>query len=74
MAIPDADRAELKALAASAELREDARHIAATRHNPFLVDGEVDGDRVLEFLDQYNAFMNHPVKPATPFIETNMKL
>jgi len=74
MRIDDTDRAELKALAASETLREDARRLAATRHNPFWVDGEVDGDRVLEFLDGYNAFLNHPVKPATPFIETNMKL
>jgi hypothetical protein len=38
------------------------------------VDGEVDGDRVIEFLDQYNAMLGHPVKPAAAFLETNMKL
>jgi hypothetical protein len=72
--ISDADRAELLALSKSESMRDDLAHIAANRHNPLLVDGEVSVDRVIEFLTQYNEFLNHPIKPARPFLEHNMKL
>ena len=55
-------------------MRKDEAKVAANRHNPFLVGGEVSTDRVLEFLTQYNEFLGHPVKPLRPFIELNMKL
>ena len=42
--------------------------------NSFVVNGAVDTDRVLEFLQFYNEFMNHPLKETREFIERNMKL
>jgi hypothetical protein len=55
-------------------MRTDELTVAANRHNPFLVDGEVSADHVIDFLTQYNEFLNHPIKPLRPFIELNMKL
>ena len=74
MRISEADRAELLALSRSGAMRDDAAKLAANRHNPLLVDGEVSADRVVDFLTQYNEFLNHPMKPFRPPIETNMKL
>lgn len=39
-----------------------------------MVNGEVECDRVIEFLTQYNEFLGHPRKERTPFTERNMKL
>jgi hypothetical protein len=74
MPLSDEEKEELRALAASGSMRADAGQLRATRHNPFIVNGEVDCDRVTEFLTAYNEFLNHPVKPRREFIERNMKL
>jgi hypothetical protein len=72
--LTEEDRAEMLALSQSESLRSDARKVADGRHNPFMVNGEVNLERVVEFLTQYNEFLNHPVKPFRPWIEKNMKL
>ncbi|MBJ6750398.1 hypothetical protein [Geomonas anaerohicana] len=74
MRLSEKEREELRALSKSDALRRDMAHVAATRHNPLVVDGVIDPDRVVEFLTQYNEFLNHPFKVPRPFIETNMKL
>jgi hypothetical protein len=74
MRLTESERAELVALSRSASLRSDCKRVADTRHNPFIVDGEIRADRVVDFLTQYNEFLNHPIKPRTAFIEDNMKL
>ncbi len=65
---------ELRSLAKSSSLRDDMRRVVLNRHNPIVVNGEVDMDRLLEFLDQYNAFVNHEPKPFKPMIDRVMKL
>lgn len=74
MRISEEDKAELRALSRSKSMRQDMMTVAARRHNPFLVDGEICLERVVDFLTQYNEFLNHPMKPLRPFIEKNMKL
>jgi hypothetical protein len=74
MPFTDQEKAELRAFAASKSMRADSEQLRATRHNPFMVDGKVDCDRVIEFLTEYNEFLNHPMKPHRLFIEKNMKL
>lgn len=74
MRISDKDRAELLAVSHSESMRDDMSSVAAGRHNPFILDGEVCPDRVVEFLTQYNEFLNHPMKPFRPWMENNMKL
>lgn len=55
----DKEAAELKALAASKELREDMRRLSR-RIRPMTTDEWFD------FLDAYNEFVNHPRKPFRP--------
>jgi hypothetical protein len=74
MPFTDEEKAELRAFAASESMRADSERLRATRHNPFMVDGTVDCDRVIEFLTEYNEFLNHPRKLHRKFIEKNMKL
>jgi hypothetical protein len=74
--MPFSDRAkeELRACAVSESMRADADRLSATRHNPFIINGVVDCDRVVEFLTDYNEFLGHPKKPRRPFIEKEMNL
>ena len=65
---------ELKELARSTQLREDMRRLEKSRHNPFLVDGKVDADRYIEFLKEYNAFINNAPKPFQRIIDRDMRL
>ena len=74
MRISKVDREEMLALSRSQAMRDDAREVAERRHNPLLRDGVVSAQRVVEFLTQYNEFLNHPMKPFERPIEDNMKL
>ena len=74
MQINEQEKSELKALAASESMRADSVRLRAARPNPFMVDGKVDCDRVMEFLTDYNEFLNHPMKPHWTFIEKKMRL
>ena len=53
------DKKELLEMAHSAQIREDYRKMEQCRHNHFLVNGAVDVDRVIEFLNEYNDFFGH---------------
>lgn len=74
MALSEKEMEELRSLAKSSSLRDDMRHVARNRHNPIMVNGKVDLDRLIEFLDQYNEFVNHEPKPFKPMIDKVMKL
>ena len=74
MVLSEKEKDELRNLAQSSSLRDDMRRVALNRHNPIIVNGEVDMDRLVEFLDQYNAFINHEPKPFKPMIDRNIKL
>jgi len=65
---------ECTVLRESGSLRDDMRHLAENRHNPFLKDGKVDIDRYVDFLNAYNEFINHMPKPFKPMKEKIMKL
>lgn len=65
---------ELLAGGASSQLRKDLNKVRQNRHNPFLVDGQVDIDRYLTFLNEFNAFINHQPKPLRRIIDKDMKL
>lgn len=74
MVLSEKEMEELRSLAKSSSLRDDMRHVARNRHNPIMVNGKVDLDRLIEFLDQYNEFVNHEPKPFKPMIDRVMKL
>ncbi|MBF0567468.1 MAG: hypothetical protein HQK95_01240 [Nitrospirae bacterium] len=58
----------------SETLRLDMRAVAAHRHNPFMKNGQPDIDACLEFLTQYNEFINHQPKPFHKIKDTVMLL
>lgn len=74
MALEQEERQELLKLARSSSLREDMHRLASSRHNPLLIDGRVDVDRWLAFLNNYNEFVNHTPKPFRPISDRIMKL
>jgi hypothetical protein len=74
MTLTDEELTEIRALAASETMRADSDRLRETRYTPFMVNEEVDRDRVIEFLTEYNEFLNHPLKPQRPFIEKDMRL
>jgi hypothetical protein len=49
-------------------------YLSAHRHNPTLVNGIVDMDRLIEFVTQFNEFINHEPMPFVPMITRDMKL
>jgi hypothetical protein len=65
---------ELRELAESDAFRKDMEFIRSHRHNPFVKDGKVDVDAYLEFVEQYNEFINHEPKPFKPMVDKDMKL
>lgn len=72
--ITDDEKLELLRLAASLSMKEDMRLVACQRHNPVVVDGKVNMDHALEFLTQFNEFINHQPKPFKPIIDKDMRL
>lgn len=62
---------ELFELSQSRALLNDLRAVRAQRHNPFIKDGRVNIDAYIEFVTQYNSFINHRPKPFKPIIIKN---
>ena len=72
--ISEQEKQELLRLAGSSSLREDMEYLSSHRHNPVLANGVVDMDRLIEFLTQFNEFINHQPKPFRPMTDREMKL
>jgi len=72
--LSEKEKQEWTVLAESTSLRDDMRRLSESRHNPFLKDGIVDIDKYIEFLNEYNEFINHTPKPFKPMIDRIMKL
>jgi len=58
----------------SDSLKKDMEFVASNRHNPFLRNGTVDVDAYVEFVTEYNEFINHRPKPFVPMAGLVMKL
>ena len=67
------DKRELLEMASSKRLREDFR-IIRNRHNPFLVNGVVDLERFVSFLNEYNESINHYTRPLRRISGKDMRL
>lgn len=57
------EREEFVSLSKSPKLKEDLRHFSDNRHNPFIINGDVDVDTFVKFLTEYSYFINHARKP-----------
>lgn len=65
---------ELLEMARSSKLKNDMERVSKNRHNPFVVNGRVNMDQYLTFLDEYNLFINHRPKPFRKMIDKDMRL
>ncbi len=72
--ISEQERQEMLRLAESSSMRRDMEYLSSHRHNPVLVNGAFDMDRLIDFLSQFNEFINHQPKPFCPMSEKDMKL
>lgn len=72
--LSDQDKKELLEMARSKQIREDFRIMAANRRNPFLVNGVVNLDKFIDFLNDYNEFAGHPIKPFRKIVTKRMLL
>ncbi|NTU42661.1 MAG: hypothetical protein HGA78_06335 [Nitrospirales bacterium] len=72
--ISEAAREEMARLAGSEAMRRDMEAVSSGRHNPFLKKGKVDVDAYIEFVTQFNDFINHEPKPFKPMIDRDMRL
>lgn len=68
------DKRELLEMARSKRIREDFRKIAENRYNPFLVNGAVDLEKFISFLNDYNEFINHKMRPFRKIVDRDMRL
>jgi hypothetical protein len=74
MRLTDEEKAELRALAVSPELKADLARLRQSHRDDFLVDGVVDGERVTEALTVYSEFVGGERRPRRVFVERVMKL
>ena len=65
---------ELVELAKSDNLKKDIEMLRSRWQMPFIKDGKVDADAYIEFVTQFNEFINHEPKPFKPMIDREMKL
>ncbi len=52
----------------------DMQYIRQHRLNPFIRDGRVDIDAYLQFVTEFNEFINHAPKPFRPILDKDMRL
>ncbi len=74
MEISKKSRNELIKAAKSSTLKRDMRKVSAHSSHPFLKNGKQNADAYIEFVNQFNEFINHALKPFKPLIEKDMKL
>jgi hypothetical protein len=68
------EKAQLLKMSKSKGLREGMRFISKNRYNPFGAGDAVDIDKFITFLTEFNAFINHPVRPFRKIIDKRMLL
>lgn len=74
MKLTEKEKKELLEMADSSKLREDFERIRKNRYNPLIINGKVDLDRVIDFLTQFNEFINHRPKPFRKIIDKDIRL
>ncbi|MBZ0156072.1 MAG: hypothetical protein K8I29_07630 [Alphaproteobacteria bacterium] len=65
---------EVRRLSLAESFRDDMDIVAKQRHNPFVKEGRVDTDAYIEFVTQFNEFINHEPKPFQRIIDRDMRL
>jgi hypothetical protein len=57
------EKEEFLKAAGSESLREDLRRLKKDKYSRLFINGTVDLDRLVIFLSDYNAFINHARRP-----------
>jgi hypothetical protein len=65
---------ELIRLARSKDLKKDMAILDRRYTSPFIKNGKVDVNSYVEFIMQFNAFINHARRPFTRIIDKDMRL
>lgn len=65
---------ELIGLSMSESARQDMKTVSAQRHNPFVKNGIIDADAYIEFVMQFNEFINHEPRPFKQMVDKDMRL
>ena len=65
---------ELIEFARSEDFKRDTEMLCLRNKSPFIKDGRVDVDAYIEFVTQFNEFINHEPKPFKPIIDRDMRL
>jgi hypothetical protein len=73
-ALSDKAEKELIDSSRSDSLRRDMEIVTSNRYNSFFRNGIVDADAYVEFVTEYNEFINHRLKPFVPMSEKDMRL
>lgn len=74
MRISNESASEIRNLAESDSLKSDMRKIASQKHNPFFKQGKALVDEYVEFVTQFNEFINHRPRPFKKIIDREMRL
>jgi hypothetical protein len=74
MSLPQNIKDEVAALSESAKLQEDMRTVAKEKYISLLKDGKVDVDAYIDFVIQFNEFINHQPKPFRKISDRDMIL
>jgi len=74
MNLSDKSQEELLKQSQSVSFKNDMDTVAGRKHNPFIKNGRVDTEAYIEFVTQYNEFINHQPKPFRRMIDIEMKL
>ncbi len=74
MKITEKTKKELLEISQSFSMKKDMQKVVSNRLNPFIRDGKVDRDAYIEFVSQFNEFINHAPKTFRPIIDRIMKL
>jgi hypothetical protein len=65
---------ELLEFAKSESFKQDIEMLRSPWNNPFIKKGKVDVDAYIEFVTQFNAFINHRPKALNCMVDVKMKL
>jgi len=74
MNLSDKSQEELLKQSQSVSFKNDMDTVVGSKHNPFIKNGRVDTEAYIEFVTQYNEFINHQPKPFRRMIDIEMKL
>jgi len=74
MSFSEQAKNELLQFSLSSAFMKDMQKVSLNTHNPFWNKGKVSADAYIEFVCQFNEFINHARKPFTRLIEKDMKL